>query len=951
MHPAVDFDDVNRTVESAELRRVRFFAVAAALWGVAFVVLPADLQALWYLLFGTTCVVLVVKRARTLGGQLRLPIFLVGCAGASSLLSGVVREIHGALVGVTAPFPSPADLLVFASYGLFVAAILIVVRRRVPHMGPDPWLDAAVAGIAAAILQWTMVVIPYLQDDTLSGLEKNTNLIYSICSLSLVVAAALALVAGSVPSTSNRMLALGLIATFTADPVSLLVTTNRLPEAASIAVVALAIGFGCAGSIHPSVRRLTATPEDDLAHRLTRRRIVVLCLALFTPPLLLLRATLIGVTGIELVLPAVASVALTPLVLVRLGRLVRENERLATVEQTLRSVGERLVLVESTEDVARVISVGLEQLLGERFIDGCLLIDPLTSYDEYLPSDVRQSLRSLFTDSQFSSDLRTGYVHTIKTADGAHDTIWQAGPIVLHRHLRAIMVVSTNDGLGPVDRNAFSALCREASIALRAVEQTEQTVRERSEDRFGALIDNSSDIVTILDDELRLRYVSPVAGRLLGYPSDFREIGTALDLVHPDDLATAERMIADIRFGKRVPVEVRLRHLTGEFHWFEVVGVDLASDPNIRGIVLNAREIGDRKAAEERLQLSEARFKALVQHSSDVVLVIDPEEGVTYASPSVGATIGLEPDEILGRRLDEIFDDSGLDWERSLHAGTVPADHPDLLEFGFRNARGEWIHLEASVTDLRGEEAVGGFVLNARDVTERTTMMQRLRYQSTHDALTGLANRVLAAEELGGMLSRNAGASTVAVISLDIDDFKDINDSLGHGVGDRLLYAVAERIKESLSFGDVVARTGGDEFIVVLERAHGEAQVLELANQLLHSLERPFGVDDRELTLTASAGVAYDHDRETAAEVLLRNADTATYRAKQLGKRRAVVFETDMHTASFDRLELRADLARAIDTEQFVAHYQPIVSLATRRIVGCEALIRWQHPQRGLLSR
>jgi len=527
---------------------------------------------------------------------------------------------------------------------------------------------------------------------------------------------------------------------------------------------------------------------------------------------------------------------------------------------------------------------------------------------------------------------------------------WAVALVVGQRQVRGVLLICAVEPPSDEQRSATASLCREASIALRAVEQTELTVRKRSEDRFGALIDNSSDIVTIMDEAGRPTYVSPVAERLLGYPTNFGGLRKTLDLVHPDDLALAEKVLADIRFGDRSPVELRLRHNDGTYHWFEVVGVDLQSDPNIRGVVLNAREIGDRKAAEQQRQLSEARFKALVQNSSDVLLVIGSSGRIEYASPSVEHAIGSTTDDLLGRTLDETFRDSGIDWDFTLRAPRSASEHPNLVEFGFRNELGDWIHLEASVTDLRKEEAVRGFVLNARDVTERTTMMQRLRYQSTHDPLTGLANRVLAAEELGGMLGRNAGGSTVAVISLDIDDFKDVNDSLGHGFGDRLLYSVAERIKESLAFGDIAARAGGDEFIVVLERAHGEAQVLELADRLLTSMERPFDIDGRELSITGSAGVAFDHDRNTAAEVLLRNADTAMYRAKQLGKRRSVVFESHMHTASFDRLELRADLARAIDTEQFMAHYQPIVDIHTRQIVGCEALIRWQHPRRGLLS-
>ncbi|MFZ4517687.1 MAG: putative bifunctional diguanylate cyclase/phosphodiesterase, partial [Microthrixaceae bacterium] len=582
-------------------------------------------------------------------------------------------------------------------------------------------------------------------------------------------------------------------------------------------------------------------------------------------------------------------------------------------------------------------------VLGGDLHGGGLLLDPEDENApgaDALPAPVLSDLRAVLRDGTPPGD------RLVDLDDG-----WLAGTASVQGQVRAALLVRGGPEMTPTRARALVALCREAAIGLRAVEQAEQNVRQRSEERFASLIDNSSDIVAILDHEGRITYVSPVARRLLGYPLSYAEGLPALELVHPDDRRIAGSLVADVRRGVRDDAEVRLRHVAGTYHWFEVVGVDLSDDPNIRGMVLTAREIGDRKAAEEQLQLSEARFKALVQRSSDLVLVVDPTEGIRYVSPSVATVVGLEEAEALGRPLEEIFRDSGTDWEVALRRA-APRDggHPELLEFGFRNAMDEWVHLEATVSDLRAEPSVGGFVLNARDVTERTSMLQRLRYQATHDDLTGLPNRVLAAEELSGMLSRNGGNSTVAVVSVDLDDFKDVNDSLGLAHGDELLRAVADRVTTSLAFGDLVARVGGDEFLVVLERAHGEDRVLEVAERILSDLSQPFAVAGRELSVTASAGVAFDHDRTTAAEVLLRNADTAMYKAKEQGKRQAVVFEAEMHTASFDRLELRADLARAVETDQLIAHYQPIVDLQTHRVVGCEALVRWQHPRRGLLS-
>lgn len=932
--------------EIGSTKAVHRFAAFAGGGYLVLVALPPDLRGIWFVLFGWSCVRIAAVRTRRLEPDIRTPARLMLLAGASSLTGAIVRAVHGAVIGHEYPFPSIADAFSMLATVLFLVTIVMIVRRRVGRITADLVLDAVIGAVAAALVQWQLVLLPYLQSTTAPRDAVAVNIVYAGFSSLLVMSAVLALVAGGNRSTSNRLLAAGLCSTVLLDITATLVTADRIPGTLRLYIAPLVFIFGGAGLIHPSVGSLLERPLDPaLQRRLTTKRIGVLAVALVSAPLLLILALLDGAANTWL--PAIGSLALAPLVVVRLGGLVRQNEALAAQESTLRSVGERLVSAETEDDVARVITVGLEHLLKDGLIDGGLILRPWPQNDGNDRNSIRIATSAAMDQVSDPGGCRNGELRRLEHP--ALDGRWYAAFVVVQRQVVGLLIASTRSDLASDATNGLQALCREASIALRAVEQTEQLVRQRSEDRFGSLIDNSSDIVSIVDSDGRFTYISPVAGRLLGYPPEFSGMEHALELVHPDDRALASGMLHDARFGSTTPIEVRLRHLAGTYHWFEVVGVDLQSDPNIRGTVITAREIGGRKAAQEQLLLSEARFKALVQNSNDIVLVISTTEGITYASPAVVSSIGLEPEELLGQTLDQTFRDSGVEWEGALRLGRTSPEHPNLLEFGFRNLRGDWVHLEATINDLRGDEAVGGFVLNARDVTERKTMMQRLRYQSTHDALTGLPNRVLATEELGGMLSRNAGASTVAVISLDIDEFKDINDSLGHAVGDRLLFAVAERIKESLAFGDIAARTGGDEFIVVLERAHGESQVLDVANRLLASLERQFTVDGRDLSLTASAGVACDHERNSVAEVLIRNADTAMYRAKQLGKRRSVVFESHMHTASFDRLELRADLVRAIDTDQFVAHYQPIVDLKTHTIVGCEALIRWQHPRRGLL--
>jgi diguanylate cyclase (GGDEF)-like protein/PAS domain S-box-containing protein len=696
------------------------------------------------------------------------------------------------------------------------------------------------------------------------------------------------------------------------------------------------------------VTKLIDRPSDpSLLQRLTRRRVLALAVALVTPPTLLLYA-LVTDEPQRFVLPSLASLALAPLVVTRLGRLARLNEERARLERALRSTGERLVSAETAEDVARIVSVGAQHVLGDDFVAGGMVLEPLAADAPSRGGEVEHLVAQLpdRVDAALQAEEPLVWLATDPSSPPA-----LAGLVVVQQRVRAALCLVVAKGLSEEELNAVTALCRETAIALRAVEQTELTVRQRSEARFASLIDNSSDIVTVLDDDLIPRYVSPVARRLLGYLLDDLENSEVLSLVHPDDTAVAVGLLEGIRAGATDSVELRLLRADGGYGWFEVVGSDLRADPDIAGLLLNLREIGDRRAAEERLQLSEARFKALVQQSTDMVVVLDPDGSVQYASPSVGHCLGLPTEALHGRAIGAVFRDSSTDWHRLLRDGpdgTIGASA--LFEFTFRNGIEDWRTLETSITDLRDEPAVGGFVLNARDITDRKGMEQKLRYAATHDDLTGLVNRVQALDELDAMLGRNSGSTTVAAVLIGLDDFKDVNDSLGHGVGDEVLTAVAQRITRLLGFGDVAARVGGDQFAVVLERGHGESEVTELADQILSAVALPHQIAGRELTITASAGIVFDHDRTGTGEILLRNADIAMYRAKSRGKRQIVVFEPHMHTASADRLELRADLARAIAGEQFVAHYQPVVDIATRQIVGAEALIRWQHPQRGLVG-
>ena len=257
--------------------------------------------------------------------------------------------------------------------------------------------------------------------------------------------------------------------------------------------------------------------------------------------------------------------------------------------------------------------------------------------------------------------------------------------------------------------------------------------------------------------------------------------------------------------------------------------------------------------------------------------------------------------------------------------------------------------IEAVGSNLSGDPAVRGLALNFRDISERKVLEEKLRQLAFHDPLTLLANRNLFRDRVQHALTRaQRGEHGAAVMFLDVDNFKNINDSLGHDAGDRLLQAVAQRIVQMTRSSDTVARLGGDEFGVLLEGIRMATEVQRVADSLIESLGTPFLLDGREVRVTASVGVAFS-SVDTTAKALLSNADLAMYHAKAAGKNRHVTFQPRMQTLLHERLRLEADIGRALAREEFFLEYQPIVDLGTRVLLGVEALVRWRHPEAGVL--
>jgi diguanylate cyclase (GGDEF)-like protein/PAS domain S-box-containing protein len=355
------------------------------------------------------------------------------------------------------------------------------------------------------------------------------------------------------------------------------------------------------------------------------------------------------------------------------------------------------------------------------------------------------------------------------------------------------------------------------------------------------------------------------------------------------------------------------------------------------------------------LALQERGFRALVESAVDVIEVIEPTGVIRYISPGARAVLGYPPQQLLGRHFRVKIDPRDRALVQDAFDRSLAARPGEIVEVEFRVRHGEdevrWVHGRG--TNHLATPGVNGIVVNWRDVTVPLELRSRLEYAATHDALTGLANRSLFVDHLELALAsaaRHAG-SRVAVLFCDLDRFKMVNDSLGHAAGDAMLRQLGARLRETVRPGDTVARFGGDEFAVLCPELVDDAQAGGLAERIKVAVEAPYRLDGgpQDLLVGTSVGVALSAQSPQDAEQLLREADTALYEAKRRGRNRVELFSGRLSDKLTDRLRLESDLRRALESGQLTLLYQPKLHLRENKVFSAEALLRWNHPERGLL--
>jgi diguanylate cyclase (GGDEF)-like protein/PAS domain S-box-containing protein len=482
----------------------------------------------------------------------------------------------------------------------------------------------------------------------------------------------------------------------------------------------------------------------------------------------------------------------------------------------------------------------------------------------------------------------------------------------------------------------------------RYEQDREKEVLRLSEERFRTLVEGGNDIIAIVSDAGQVRFISPSVQPVLGFSADEVIDRHINQLIHPDDWEGAAAVLAQADGSASVSVEFRFRHKDGRYRDIELIGRNLMSNPVVAGIVLNGRDITERKRTEDQLRLTAKVFS----NTLEGITITDADGNISDVNEAFCNISGYAREELIGQNPRML--QSGQQsrsfyeamWQTILTSGHWAGEVWNRKKNG--DIYAEWLSISSIANEAGQVTHYAGIV---SDITLIKHHEKQLEHIAHYDALTGIPNRALLGDRMKQATARTAREQNMmAVCYLDLDGFKPINDTMGHEAGDRVLIEIAKRIQETIRGGDTVARLGGDEFVILLAGLQRGDECSQTLNRLLAIIAEPIVTMSRPVMVSASIGVSiYPLDDEDA-DTLLRHADQAMYVAKQSGKNRFHIYDPALDQRARSQHEFLKSIRQGLENDQFELYYQPKIDLRTRRLAGAEALIRWNHPEMGVLS-
>ncbi|MFY1634051.1 putative bifunctional diguanylate cyclase/phosphodiesterase [Solwaraspora sp. WMMB335] len=784
------------------------------------------------------------------------------------LAAAVVALAAGDTVYAVFPGSAVTELCYLTVFVLTATGLFILTQGARVIGDRARLLDVLTFLCTAALLAWIFIIGPYITAPGLSTVDRSLLAAYALGDL-LILAVMIRLIATNVRTPALLLLLVGAAGMLIGDVLYGLTTLGSQWQPGGpieLGWLVLYVTWGMAG-LHPSMAELSA-PVDVEQGKVSRPWAILLILATMIAPAILLIETLTGRIRDGAML-AITSGVVFALVLSRFGDVLAAHRQTVRREQGLRDVCAELVSAADAGEVDRAVRAGLARIMPEGAVHRLVLVLNRAGGVPALASSIWGPSVSI-------------------TATGT-----LLPPTVAVRRTRLLR----RPALQPVLANQLSPFPMALLCPLVLPER--RPPGPVSAQHSVAARDNRTD-------------TAGRGARHNGQPAAGPRAGVLL--------VSAETAVLSVL---RDSIEVLASHAATALERIRL-----------------ADEISRRDA--------EAYFRTLVQNSADIILIVDDQDRIRYASPALEAvlgrtaTAGIAVTELVNP-VDHDQAAAGLALVRS---SGEPHDWPD---WQLRHADGSAVQMEVSCRDLRADRTVNGLVVTLRDVTERRRLERELTHRAFHDSLTGLANRVLFHDRVHQAVARaQRGAHTVGVLFIDLDDFKVVNDTMGHAAGDELLAAVADRLTGILGCVDAAARLGGDEFAALVDDAADSAAVEQVAQRIVSAFAEPFRLAGRMVGGAVSVGVATTSDAADTDE-LLRHADLALYVAKGAGKGRWRRYQPALHVGLVRRMELRAVLERAVPETDFSVEYQPIVDLATGGAVGMEALLRWRHPTLGLL--